>query len=270
MIEKLLQRIARRGALPYSQLGAPDDFVVSTRGHMGSISRPFYPARHSDWASLSAHAAHAAPDPSVRPDWAQAVHAYVTARADGTLNIRLPKLAAGFGAVHSAVAAMLCVHRAHLPYGCVCITQAGTTLAVLHLPKLAVQVHTRAVVQEGVAVQWAACEATAWHNVADAAVQTMSIDQLLWLYGQAVAQAVQHLPAEVGQLRLQLRQFPLVDPQALEMRHLGLMHIFSTDVLLYHELCTLVPEQDLPYLCADLASLYCCGALALLPDDGAA
>jgi hypothetical protein len=291
MLEKLLKRIASRGPQSATQRGDDADFVISSRGHAGPVSRPFYPARNSDWSALTGDSTARANDAdglpskvlsdlpsdmlsarqhlrvrSVAPKWPQAVQTYRAARADGSLVIDLPTFALGFGAVHTAVSAFLHAERAHLPRSCVRITQNSAILAVVHMPKLAVQLYTKSPWQAGVPLQWSACDDAVWATPGDTAVQTMSIDQLLWLYGQAVADAVAVLPQDLGASQLQLRKFPLVDPQVLEMRHLGLMHIFSTGAMGFAQLCALVPEQDLPYLCADLASLQCCGALAVLPQ----
>jgi hypothetical protein len=223
-------------------------------------------------SNASNHAPHEAQQPRTRtaaPAWPQAVQIYRAARADGSVVIDLPTSALGFGAVHAATAAFLQAERAHLPRSCVRIRQGAATLAVVHSPKLAVQLYTKRPWQAGAPLQWAVCDDAVWAAPSATVVQTMSIDQLLWLYGQAVADAVLLLPHDVGTSPLQLRKFPLVDPQVLEMRHLGLMHIFSTGAMGYAQLCALVPEQDLPYLCADLASLQCCGALAVLPQVAA-
>jgi hypothetical protein len=302
MLEKLLKRIASRGPQSATQRGDEADFVVSSRGHAGPVSRPFYPARHSDWSALmdesvvpsnaaddwppsmgkgapsgmpnnaSNHGPNEGQQPRARmaaPAWPKAVQTYRAARADGGVVIDLPTSALGFGAVHAAVAAFLQAERAHLPRSCVRITQGVATLAVVHMPKLAVQLYTKSPWQAGATLQCAVCDDAVWAAPSATAVQTMSIDQLLWLYGQAVADAVAVLPQDLGASLLQLRKFPLVDPQVLEMRHLGLMHIFSTGAMGFAQLCALVPEQDLPYLCADLASLQCCGALAVLPQVAA-
>ena len=88
---------------------------------------------------------------------------------------------------------------------------------------------------------------------------------LLWFYAQTVPRAVDLLPDDLMCQSLQLRKFPRVDAQVLEVRHLGLIHRFSAGAISFDQLLRQVDlevDGDAAHsLCADLAALYLTGAL---------
>ncbi len=268
MIETLLRRIMRRKESPVQ----PPLSVLAPGSHgqgHGSVSSsagahdPFsstYPApgRHRS-------ARYGLAEPGAQNAWALACEAYISRRINGGRIADQPAYFALWGVAHMAVAQMLWAERERLHLGEATIYSGDALLAVVQPKKLKVWIHP-----------------AAYQNTQPLALRQLPLGQaaalpepqkfsscamysLLWFYGQVYSHAPDLLPPEMGQQLIQLRRFPAVEPAALEMRHLALIHVFSGGALSFAQLQKHISPEFESNLCADLASLYFTGALRLLP-----
>ncbi len=141
--------------------------------------------------------------------------------------------------------------------------KAGQLIAVIYPRKRLVLV--RKLVSEGEAdlLSWREMPTTA--EQIDPAIQKQFREStpymLLWYFGQVMPQATEWIPQEIISGRLMLRKLPLVDPKALDLRHLKLIHIFSGGSFTFAELLQFLEPDALQWICADIASLYLTGCL---------
>jgi hypothetical protein len=266
MIEKLLRRIASRQAapsLPPLSVLAPGSHGEGSMLSSGSAQDPFstaYPApgRHrSTRSGLTV--------PGAQNAWALASEAYINQRINGGRISDQPAYFADWGVPQMAVAQMLWAEHDRLHLGEATIISGETLLAVVQPKKLKVLMNP-----------------AAYQNTAPLALHQLPLGQtaklpdsqefsgyamysLLWFYGQVYSSAPDLLPPEIGMQLIQLRRFPPVEPAALEMRHLALIHVFSGGALSFAQLQKQIAPEFADSLCADLASLYFTGALRLLP-----
>jgi hypothetical protein len=85
---------------------------------------------------------------------------------------------------------------------------------------------------------------------------------LFWYDGQASLTALDHVPA-LAQQRLHIRRFPALEPSALLLRQLHLIHILSQYAPSFDQLMPLLREDGRAFVCPDLASLYLTGMLRI-------
>jgi hypothetical protein len=264
MIEKLLARIARRSPLP-SPLSviAPGSHGLTSQLSSGGAHDPFSTPYPAPGRMRSARSGLTEPGPSNA--WLMACDSYVNRRYSGAPIADQPAYFADWGVAQMAVAQMLWAEREQLTEGEVQIRSGDALLAVYSPMQRRVMMH-----------------AAAYHPSAPLALHllpsgqlesaaqgkefvTYSLYSLLWFYGQVYSGAPDLLPQEMSVQLIQLRRFPLVEPAALEMRHLALIHVFSGGALSFTQLQKQVSQEHADSLCADLASLYFTGALRLLP-----
>jgi hypothetical protein len=259
MLEQLLLRIARRGAV-VSQADPSTQSPLNASSIAGQQSAAFFPLLRSklrlgDGADASADL------------WARAVQSTLAAQG---LSQALPTVFETFGPSHVALAQLLMsepVDRMGPSTGLVHILGPEDLVAVFNPlnDKVWVAPDLPVYTPEQLALQ--AMPVTAGlPDMVQTHFHGTSFAQLLWYCGQTVPDTVHALPQGVGNLPLELRRFPPVDPQALEMRHLALLRLFSAGPLTFAQLLANTNPVDHPYLCLDLASLYLTGALALAPQ----
>jgi hypothetical protein len=266
MIDKLLRRIASRKGMP----SQPPLSVIAAGSHgqasvhsSGSAQDPFstyYPAPGRNRSARSGLTV-----PGAQNAWAVASEAYIGQRINGGRIADQPAYFAGWGVPHMAVAQMLWAEHDRLHLGEATIYCGETLLAVVQPKKLKVVM-----------------KAAAYQNTAPLSLHQLPLGQtakwlesqefssyamysLLWFYGQVYSHSPDLLPPEIGMQLIQLRRFPPVEPAALEMRHLALIHVFSGGALSFAQLQKQISPEFADSLCADLASLYFTGALRLLP-----
>jgi hypothetical protein len=264
MIEKLLSRIARRNPQPDPLLViAPGSHGNASPLSSASASDPFstpYPAPRrvrSARYGLSEH--------DTGNAWTLACDAYASRRLAGGPIADQPAYFAHWGAAQMAVAQMLWAQREQLNRGEVHIRCGEVLLAVFAPAQRQVSLHAAAYqTNEPLALHQLPAEQRASESLGKN-FENYPLYSLLWFYGQVYSDAPDLLPAEMGTQLIQLRRFPLVEPAALEMRHLALIHVFSGGALSFMQLQKQVAPSHANSLCADLASLYFTGALRLLP-----
>jgi hypothetical protein len=176
-----------------------------------------------------------------------------------------------FGMAHLAVAELLWEQRASIfqQERLVHISNASGLIAVCDPRKRIVQLrpHVTAMGQllDGSQLQLRTMPSAAslLDTQAAQSFTAVSVPDLLWHYGQRAAHAV-HSLGDLAQKSLRVRRFPPVEPAALLMRHLALIHILCQNAMPFSRLQHECDDEDAPYLCADLASLHLTGALAII------
>jgi hypothetical protein len=263
MIDQLLQRIAQRGAAPSP--GRHDSSLVSTNAR----SQPYFPAGSSRGAERSA----AQPDRALAM-WQQSKNDYVQTCARQALSkppivpIALtPEVFAQFGQAHSAVAALLwaeqqVIAKLMLTSPTIAIRGSEGLVAIYQTQDQTVHInpHISSAGLHSLGLRTQVSSGPAYRP--KELSHTTSVNMLLWFYAQTVPSAVHLLPDAVVRQSLQLRKFPAVAPQALEVRHLGLIHRFSAGAVSFDQLLRQVGDDEVGSLCADLTALYLTGALS--------
>jgi hypothetical protein len=170
-----------------------------------------------------------------------------------------------FGDTHSTLAKLIWTERQHIHQRLVhIISPHGLLVAVLNPRNRQVLVRRHVDRQELEGLFWRDMPSAAspLEGSSQQAFDVCTVDELMWFHGQFASDAVYLVPETFMQAALTLRRFPYVAPQALEMRHLSLIHILSRDRMPLDRLQREVDDDDVDWLCADLASLCLCGALA--------
>ena len=255
MLDALLRRIASRGSV---DLG--DGKANASNALSSGVNDPFntaYPVRLKRGPDISAQSGN---------PWLEAADAAMLARSRGGLIPDQPAFFAKWGLAQLAVARVLWAERRNLGAEPVRIMQGERDLAAV------IPASRRVLLQESLyqtggsdllirpAQQGRAIDDGA---VLGKGIQAYQLSTLRWFYGQVDGGAPDLLPPEMGLHLLELRRLPQVDPAALQMRHLALIHIFSSGALSFAHVRSLIAPAHSGSLCADLASLYLTGALHL-------
>ncbi len=280
MIDKLLRRIALRNtpvSLAESTTGvlAPSITKLPTQGSTSSpatssgLHDPFlvgYPLRPSSRQARTGQTTPGANNP-----WQIAVDAYIQRREAGAGVPDQPAFFANWGTAHLAVAQLLWAEHDRLHLGLVHIYSADRLLAVVLPRKRMVLLHEQAYGghAEPLVLKHITSDAQA-HAPSHKGFTALQLQSLLWFYGQAYSGAPDLLPRQIGTSPMQLRRFPHVEPAALDMRHLSLIHLFSAGALSFAQLQRQVAAHYADSLCADVASLYFTGTLHLLSNESLA
>ncbi|MBS7806253.1 hypothetical protein [Variovorax sp. PCZ-1] len=266
MIDKLLRRIASRKATPSRP--PLSVIAVGSHGEPSSLSSagchdPFstsYPAPGRIRSARSGQTV-----PGSQNAWALASEAYIKMRSSGGRIADQPAYFAGWSVPHMAVAQILWAEHDRLHLGEATVHSGDKLLAVIHPKKLSVRMNAE-VYQNNAPLSLHQLPLGQSVKLPDQqAYASYPMYSLLWFYGQVYSHAPDLLPPELGLQLIQLRRFPPVEPAALEMRHLALIHIFSGGALSFTQLQQQIAPELAHNLCADLASLYFTGTLRLLP-----
>jgi hypothetical protein len=257
MLEKLLRRIVgRRANTSLLQSGTDSRLLTST--HASSLSdsevRAFPARSYTTQAPLKRLA------PCT---WDGACKAHFEACVNPMHPPTLPALFSTFGGGHATVAQALWIQHKN-PYPMlVHISGPKGVVAVYDQDQQRVWVRLDMLYTEPHALAWVEMPASTMPP-AGAEFGSTTVHHLLWYYGQTVPLAPKALPPDMGSAPLQLRRFPPVEPQALEMRHLALLRVLSAGALTFAQLQDRTSPLDQGHLCGDLASLYFTGSLVLL------
>ena len=92
--------------------------------------------------------------------------------------------------------------------------------------------------------------------------KTWPLMALYWHLGQASLSAIDRMPALAAQ-KLVVRRFPALEPAALLLRQLQLIHLIGQNNLSFEQLLAQLQGDGLAHVCPDLASLYLMGALRI-------
>jgi hypothetical protein len=264
MIEKLLSRIARRSPLPNPlSVIAPGSHGLSAYASSSGAQDPFSTPYPAPGRMRSARSGLTEPGPNNA--WLLACDAYVSGRDAGAPIADQPAFYADWGVAHMAVAQMLWAEREQLGDEPVHILSGEEVLAVLMPTQRMVMLRAAAYQPNAPLVLHRQSARRGAPMPPEKDLTHHSLYSLLWFYGQVYSGAPDLLPEQMGTQLIQLRRFPLVEPAALEMRHLALIHVFSGGALSFTQLQQQVSPEHAGNLCADMASLYFTGALRLLP-----
>jgi hypothetical protein len=271
VIEKLLQRIAGRGRTgdtlsPESMLSdawrsSSEVLGASAASLLGERPRTRFPLKHLQKMPI--------PGTTIARNsaWHSAIQSHLH---QAPRLAQLPAYFAGWGVAHMAVALQLWQERERLHMGYIeLIADSGECVASLYP-------HTRRVMIKPSAYKSQVPQADLLlrqqeeHRPTPQPAQlkdfeTTHLHALLWFLGQAYGPAVSLLPAAMATHRIELRRFPMIEPAALDVRHIALLNFFSAGAQSFEQLSQLVTAEQLDHLCADLCSLHLTGTLKLLP-----
>lgn len=203
--------------------------------------------------------------------WQQSKLDYVQACAQLALSkppvTPTPEVFAQFGPAHSAVAALIwaeqhTIARLMLTSPTIAIRGSEGLVAIYQTLEQTVHLnpHISPAGLHSLGLRTQVSSGTA-HRPKEL-LHTTTVSMLLWFYAQTVPSAVHLLPDAVISQSLQLRKFPPVAAQALEVRHLGLIHRFSAGPASFDQLLRQAGDDEVGRLCADLTALYLTGALS--------
>lgn len=259
MLEKLLRRLVGGAPNPAPQSSMDSRLLSAAHAHSLSDSelRPF-PAR-----GYTTHGPYQR-ETSIQT-WDSACKAHFDACVDPMHPPQLPAIFSDFGGGHAAVAQALWSEHTNSYPLLVHISGPKGVVAVLDQAQQRVWVRRNVPYIEPHTLSWIEMAASTMQPSTDDFAAT-TVHHLLWYYGQAVPLAPAALPTDMGSVPLQLRRFPPVDPQALEMRHLALLRVLSAGALSFVQLQSRTSVPDQAHLCADLASLYFTGSLVLMDN----
>jgi hypothetical protein len=244
---------------PASHGGHGDTSQLSSGSEHDPFSTP-YPA---PGRLRSARSGFTEPGPSNA--WLMACDSYVKRRYAGAPIADQPAYFAEWGVAQMAVVQMLWAERERLAEGEVHIRSGDVLLAVYSPMQRRVMLHAAAYQPSAPLALHLLPPGQATGAPQSKEFVSYPLYSLLWFYGQVYSGAPDLLPQEISTQLIQLRRFPLVEPAALEMRHLALIHVFSGGALSFTQLQQQISQEHANSLCADLASLYFTGALRLLP-----
>ena len=201
--------------------------------------------------------------------WQSAVQDYLAASAIRAEPPSLPAPFAQYGAGHAALAQLLWEgHQNTLQRG-MHILGPHALVAMFGPLEKKVWVHRNLPTYDAHDLAWQEAPNNALPPDSELGeFDTTNQHHLLWFYGQTVPEAVHALPASMGVLALRLRRFPPVEPQALELRHLAMLRLFSAGPMCFSHLFANTRKQDQDKLVADVASFYFTGSLAPVPPKG--
>ena len=92
--------------------------------------------------------------------------------------------------------------------------------------------------------------------------KTWPLMALYWHFGQAALSAIDRMPTLTTQ-KLILRRFPAIEPSAVFLRQLQLIHQIGHSESSFEQLLPQLQGDVLTHVCPDLASLYLTGTLRI-------
>lgn len=255
MIEQLLLRVAKRGNPLETRVSSePDSSSFSIRS---TPSLPFPAKRQGKLANRVVGQDNLAAWKEACADLHDQARPFPPASA-------LPPAFAEYSAVDAHVASLMYSERHRIGARTVhLVGKTGRVVAAIYPREREVLVRQLASESEAKLLSWRELPATA--GAFDASVQqqfrSSTAYMLLWFYGQVSADALELVPHELISGAMLLRKLPLIDPRALDLRHLKLIHIFSAGSLTFQEVLSLLEPEATKYIGSDIASLYLTGCL---------
>jgi hypothetical protein len=282
MLEKLLRRIALREApvlgqtpvQPSPQLSGQNSSQLTTLHKTtplstgGSPIDPFtagYPAYGAERLPPTGKTSPGADNP-----WQVAAQTFMQARETGAPIPDQPAFFADWGVAHLALAQLIWSEHKQMSSGLVHVHSQGKLMASVLPRKRKVLINPKVYAGMEHALTWRQLNAlTSASNIdmdsgAAKGFNPVHLHTLMWFYGQTWGGAPSLVPNELGSRRIELRRLPLVEPAALMMRHLALIHLLSGGPLSFAQLQQQVSAEHQSSLCADLASLYLAATLRLV------
>ena len=261
MIEQILLRIANRGP----GLGRLEPADTSAPPSDGSESAgPHFPASQlvSELPdSLSPSGGHLS---GHLPLWEAAKSAHYRAGSPEERALALPPAYAGYSMVHALIGSLIWSERKCIKANIVhLVNRSGDVVAAIY-PKartVAVRKNPGAVGPSTLSIKELPPSARPFEAEQASDFEIVTVHMLLWYFGQVVPEAVENLPGKLLGGKLLLRKLPLVAPNALHLRHLQLIHLFSAGPQRLLALLTRLQPEAMATICADLASLYLTGCL---------
>jgi hypothetical protein len=276
MIDKLIKRIAaRRPTQPATSVSEASEIGLLAQA-LPSDAMSGDLTAEQDVLHDPFHAAYVAARPAFNPHtgqtrpgsdsaWHIALQGHLRKDISQLMSSQLAYFSS-WGAAHLAVAQLIWSERAAMNSRLMHITCADQLLAVVIGSQKEVAIHAPSF-HPRTPLLWTHQSSNNQPMLAfeKKPFQTHHMHALMWFFGQVYPAISESIPSEIASGRIQLRRFPQVAPAGLEMRHLGLIHLFSRGALSFTQLERQVEPENRSHLCADITSLFLTGTLRFLP-----
>jgi hypothetical protein len=263
MIEQLLLRIAKRG--PAMTKIEQSDAHVPAYASVGNSSMPFP-------ASLPPESVSSTSIPSSPlMAWMLAKDDYYSQKPNAAKPREWPAAFAHYTKLHAMIGSLIWYERPSLRNNIVHIVgNKGYVVAAVFPSERTVAVRKNPTTDGLGEISLKHLPATASPFDAHVASQFeyTTPHMLIWYFGQVMPEAIDSIPNSLMKSKLLLRKLPLVNPNALNLGHLHLIHLFSAGPIYLHTLLGRIHPEFKSTFCADIASLYLTGCL-VAQDNGA-
>jgi hypothetical protein len=269
MIEQILMRIAKRGP-GLTRLQSSDTTIAPSAASDSSLSFPASRPHSSASRSLATqtHSLTA---------WELAKDAHYSSYREPSSTHQAPREVPaayiGYSMMHALIGSVIWSERKNIHKNIVHIVASnGDVVAALYPSErtVAVRKHIPAGGLGILSLKELPSSARPFEADAASQFEQTTVHMLLWYYGQAMPEAVEEIPDALFQAKMLLRKLPLVAPNALNVRHLQLIHLFSGGSTHLQTLLDLLSPEAKQFICADLASLYLTGCLVSSDPNKAA
>lgn len=260
MLEEILLRIARRG--PGLNRLAADD-TAAAPADRGSAA-PLFPA--SAPADRTAEGQSHTPSGAVVSMWEAAKKEHYLGSSAVLRALSVPAAFVNYSTLHAELGRLIWSERHAVGRNIVHVIRgSGEVVAAVYPKERTVAVSKKPMPSSLQTLIMKELPASARPFEAQQASQfeTISVPMLLWYFGQTVHEAVEEMPEALIKGKLLLRKLPLITPNALHMRHLHLIHLFSAGPIRLPTLLARIRPEAVATICADLTSLYFTGCLVL-------
>jgi hypothetical protein len=256
MIEQLLLRIAKRG--PALTEIEQSDARVTAYASAANSSMPFP-------ASMPPESASSASVPSSPlMAWMLAKDEYYSRKPNTAKPREWPAAFAHYTKLHAMIGSLIWHERQSLRNNIVHIMgKNGYVVAAVFPSERTVAVRKNPPMDDLGEISLKHLPATAAKFDRQVATQFeyTTPHMLMWYFGQVMPEAIESIPNSLMKSKLLLRKLPLVNPSALNLGHLHLIHLFSAGPIYLHTLLERINSEFKSSFCADMASLYVTGCL---------
>lgn len=261
MIEQILLRIANRGP-GLSRLDAADTSPApSGCGEGAALHFPASRQTTEPPESLPPSGAHVT---GHLPLWDAAKDAHYRGGSPQDRALALPPAFADYSMVHALIGGLIWSERKCIKANIVHIVNRNGDVVAAVYPKdrtVAVRKNPGAAGPGTLSFKELPPSAGPFEGEQASHFETVTVHMLLWYFGQVVPEAIENLPGKLLGGKLLLRKLPLVAPNALHVRHLQLIRLFSAGPARLQALLTRLKPEATGFICADLTSLYLTGCL---------
>ena len=266
MIEQLLLRIAKRGP-SLNQLESVD--VTLAPDSSGSLVSSPFPASTMHRAGSKS----LPPDENTPIIWELAKDEYCHIHAAGKVQkTEIPIAFRDYTEAHALIGDVIWQERKSIRQNIVHVVGVGGEVVAEICPnERSLAIKKRLVVEKlhGLSLKQLPLSAKPFASGAASQFDYTTVHMLLWYFGQVAIDAIHEIPNALVQSKMLLRKLPLVAPNALHMRHLHLISLFSPGAIRLPVLLSHLDKEATQSICADLASLYLTGCLVSSDSKGA-
>ncbi len=265
MIEQLLLRIAKRGP-SLSRLESED--ITFPPDSSSPVASSLFPGGKKHRGASSSMP----PEENTQIIWELAKDEYQHLRSAGELQkTEMPIAFQDYTEAQALIGAVIWQERLSIRHNLVHVLgKGGEVVAEINPSKRTVAIKKMLVLETlgGLSLKQLPQTATALDSSAASQFEHTTVHMLLWYFGQFAVDAIHEIPNKLVQSKMLLRKLPLVAPNALHLRHLQLISLFSAGAISLPMLLGQLSMEATQSICADLASLYFTGCLVSIDSKG--